>query len=155
MNTHSGILPESVDKPTHWLNPVLFDELSLFLKTRRAHWYFDGPEKANRTLFFQRQYKQIEDILDSMISYISLPCHNPLFSLNSFLEASHAAGPLPATVKNLDPVSELLAEHKAIILKLRELLPCAGKAHNASAMTDFILDLIGAHEHMSGMLKDQ
>lgn len=154
MNLNSGFLAERVGTSTHLLGPVLSDELSLFFKTRRAHWYYDGPDKNSRTSFFKCQYKRIEEILDNTISHISALDDNPSFSLHNFWNR-HVAGSLPATISNLDPLSELLAEHKEIIHKLREVLPLSAKEQHSSAMTDFILDLIEMHQYMTVMLKIQ
>lgn len=153
MNLNLGLSSDSVDTSTHLLSPILSDELSLFFKTRRAHWYFNGPEKAEWTLFFESQYKQIEDVLENIIGYIRPHHDNTAFCLNDFLESSHAAGAVPFVIINLDPVSELLAEHKKVILKLREMLSLSADEQYNVAMTDFFLDLIGLHENMTCMLK--
>src|SRR5690606_29750690 len=52
------------------LNVVLADEFVLYTKTRRCHWNVVGPNFSELHALFQRQYEQLEEIIDDVAERI-------------------------------------------------------------------------------------
>lgn len=70
MKTSIGIKQESLSKVAEILTIVLADEFVLYTKTKKAHWNVEGPDFYNKHLFFEQQYRQLDDIIDSIAERI-------------------------------------------------------------------------------------
>jgi starvation-inducible DNA-binding protein len=48
------------------LNALLSDEYVLYTKTRNYHWNVVGPQFHSLNMFFEEQYKELNEIVDNV-----------------------------------------------------------------------------------------
>ena len=65
-----GISKEDIPQITDSLGILLADEFLLYTKTRNAHWNVEGNDFYNKHLFFESQYNQLDEIMDSVAERI-------------------------------------------------------------------------------------
>jgi starvation-inducible DNA-binding protein len=148
-----GINEESRKAVSDQLVKLLADEFVLYTKTRNAHWNVEGTDFHSMHLFFESQYEQLDDAMDSVAERIRTIGHYAPATLKSFLDLTHL------TEKNRDKndsmsfIKELLEDHESIIEFIRgNIDPFASKYHDYGT-SDYITGLMEDHEKMAWMLR--
>lgn len=135
------------------LSTLLADEYVLYTKTRNYHWNVVGPQFNDLHKFFQSQYEELDDVIDDVAERIRSIGGLSIATLTEFMKQTRLKehpGEYPA-VKNM--ISNLLADHEAIIRTLRvDLEACADKYHDIGT-NDFLTGLMEKHEKMAWMLR--
>ena len=70
MNTNIGITPKNLQAVAAELCKLLADEFVLYTKTRNAHWNVEGPDFHSMHVFFESQYEQLDEVMDSVAERI-------------------------------------------------------------------------------------
>jgi starvation-inducible DNA-binding protein len=153
MKTQIGISDEHKAKVAHVLNTLLADEFVLYTKTRNAHWNVEGANFHSLHLFFESQYQDLEEIVDSVAERIRTLGHYAPATLKSFLELTHLSEVLHE--KNDGPgfIKELLADHEALIIEFRENVNYFADELQDAGTSDYITGLLETHEKMAWMLR--
>lgn len=135
------------------LNNILADEFVLYTKTRNAHWNVEGPDFHAQHLFFEDQYKKLEDIVDNVAERIRVLGHYAEATMGGFLKLTHLTEQTREKNDSHGFIKELLSDHESIITELREKInPMAEEWHDAGT-SDFITNLMEKHEKMAWMLR--
>lgn len=133
------------------LNRLLADEYILYTKTRNFHWNVTGPHFHDYHLLFEKQYQELDAIIDEVAEFVRSLGGEALGSLRAFLdvarlpEASGEAG-APAMVR------QLLDDHEALIRTLRSDIETAVAANDAAA-ADLLTRILGRHLKTAWMLR--
>ena len=153
METAIGIVPEHRSTVAHLLSTILADEFVLSTKTRNAHWNVEGPDFHNMHLFFDRQYKELDEIIDEVAERIRTLGHFAPATLKDFLALTHFSE-LPSD-GNSSPayLKELLTDHESLISHLREKINRFTDDLHDAGTSDFITGLMEKHETMAWMLR--
>jgi starvation-inducible DNA-binding protein len=128
------------------LNTLLSDEYVLYTKTRNYHWNVFGPQFDDLHKFFERQYEELEEVVDQVAERARSLGGRSFGTLTEFLEHTRLKeqpGEYPDARRML---SNLLADHESLIRKLRADLAIEG-------MDNFLTELIERHEKMAWMLR--
>jgi starvation-inducible DNA-binding protein len=153
MKTHIGITVKNTEEVVKVLATILADEVVLCTKTKNAHWNMEGAHFYEKHTFFETQFGQIDEIIDSVAERIRSLGHYAPATLKSFLELTHLT---EATREKNDSegfIKELLSDHETIIIKLRENIhPFANEFHDFGT-SDFITGLMANHEKMAWLLR--
>jgi starvation-inducible DNA-binding protein len=153
MKIQIGIKPEDTLKVADSLNILLADEHILYIKTRNAHWNVEGPDFSSIHKFFEEQYRQLEDIIDSVAERIRSIGHYADASLQGFLKLTHLSEKSREKNNSAGFIKDLLEDHEAIITYLRENInQFADKWHDQGS-SDFITGLMETHEKFAWMLR--
>lgn len=135
------------------LNAVLSDEYVLLTKTKNYHWNVVGPGFNDLHKFFEGQYDELNEIVDDTAERARALGGHAIGTLEEFLK--HATlkeqpGDYPeARVM----IANLLADHEALVRRLRvDLQNCAEKHHDAGT-SDFLTGMMEQHEKMAWMLR--
>jgi starvation-inducible DNA-binding protein len=153
MKIQIGIKPEDTVKVADALNVLLADEHILYIKTRNAHWNVEGPDFSGIHKFFEEQYRQLEDIIDSVAERIRSIGHYADASLQGFLKLTHLSEKSREKNNSAGFIKDLLEDHEAIITYLRENInQFADKWHDQGS-SDFITGLMETHEKFAWMLR--
>ncbi|PSK90050.1 Dps family protein [Taibaiella chishuiensis] len=135
------------------LNKLLSDEFLLYTKTRKFHWNVEGAQFHDLHLFFEKQYTQLADIMDSVAERIRKIGHYALGSMSQFLKETslleHSDNETPAS----SMLAQLLDDHETIIRRLRSDIDKFQDKYKDAGSADFITGLIEAHETMAWMLR--
>jgi len=153
MKTSIGIKQENLSKVAELLSIVLADEFVLLTKTKKAHWNVEGADFYNKHLFFEQQYKQLDDIVDAVAERIRTLGHYAPGTLKEYLALTHLSEQALETNDSLTYMNELLCDHESILIHLRENINnFATELHDAGT-SDYITGLLETHEKMAWMLR--
>src|SRR6187402_2257249 len=84
--TNIGIIESNKQSVADELNKLLSDEFVLYTKTRKFHWNVEGAQFHDLHLFFEKQYTQIETIIDEVAERIRKIGHYALGSMQHYLQ---------------------------------------------------------------------
>jgi len=153
MKTQIGIKPEDSVQVADSLNSILADEHVLYIKTRKAHWNVEGPDFIAQHQFFEEQYGQLEEIIDTVAERIRAIGHYSEATMRDFLKLTHLNEKSIEKNDSLSFIKELLEDHQSIIIFLRENIDRYDNEWHDSGSSDFISGLMETHEKMAWMLR--
>jgi len=135
------------------LSKILADEFLLQTKTRNAHWNVEGRDFHSKHVFFEAQYRELENWIDEIAERIRSLGHYAPASLKTFLQLTHFDEEGLANNSAEEYIKELLTDHESLIVHLRaSIASVAADLHDVSA-SDFMTGLMEAHEKMAWMLR--
>jgi starvation-inducible DNA-binding protein len=148
-----GINDEHLSEITHALNIILADEYVLYTKTLNAHWNVEGPDFHSKHVFFESQYEQLAEMIDSVAERIRLLGHYAPATLKSFLELTHFSERLHDGNSGSGFIEELLADHESLITHFRGYINYLANDLKDMGTSDFITGLMEDQEKMAWMLR--
>lgn len=135
------------------LRQTLADEYILYTKTRKYHWNVEGLHFHDLHKLFESQYEEIDETIDEVAERIRALGHYSTGSFVEFLKDARiqedSGGPIPATLM----ITNLLADHEAIIRSLRADLETAKDSFGDAGNQDFLTGLLESHEKAAWMLR--
>lgn len=153
MQAAIGINTTNRDEIVKKVCQVLSDEFVLFVKTLNAHWNIEGADFYNKHQFFEIQYKEIIDIIDSVAERIRALGHYAPGTLNEFLQLTRLSEKRNDANDSSTYIRSLLEGHDAIIIFIREHLNEITNLYKDAGTGDFLSGLIETHETMSWKLR--
>jgi starvation-inducible DNA-binding protein len=153
MNASIGITPANLQAVASELSKLLADEFLLYTKTRNAHWNVEGADFHTKHIFFEQQYEQLDDIMDSVAERIRQLGHYAPATLQSFLQLTHLTEKLGQPNDSLGFIKELLTDHENIIIFLREKITPFANQYGDAGTSDYITGLMETHEKMAWFLR--
>jgi starvation-inducible DNA-binding protein len=153
MNTNIGISPKNLQAVSVELSKLLADEFVLYTKTRNAHWNVEGKDFHSMHLFFESQYNQLDDVMDSVAERIRQLGHYAPATLQSFLSLTHLTEKSGEKNDSMGFIKELVMDHESIIVFIRENINRFASEYGDAGSSDFITGLIEEHEKMAWMLR--
>lgn len=153
MEPNIGISKENLGQVADALNQVLADEYVPYTKTRNAHWNVEGPDFHSKHLFFESQYNQLDDIMDSVAERIRSLGHYAPATLKRFLALTHLSEVLHSKNDGAGFIAELLSDHESLIIHLRENINIFANDFKDLGTSDYVTSLMETHEKMAWMLR--
>lgn len=153
MESQIGIKPEKSAKVAQQLCKLLADEFVLYTKTRRAHWNVEGPDFHAMHLFFEMQYRQLDEVIDSVAERIRSLDHYAPSTLKNFLQLTHLTEEVSERNNSRGFLKELLIDHESIIISIRENINVFAVENGDLGTSDFITSLMEEHEKMAWMIR--
>jgi starvation-inducible DNA-binding protein len=153
MGTIIGIKEESRKAVSDELVKLLADEFVLYTKTRNAHWNVEGKDFHSMHLFFESQYEELDDIMDSVAERIRTIGHYAPATLKSFLDLTHLTEKLDSKNDSMTFIKELLEDHESIIEFIRGNIDPFASKYKDYGTSDFITGLMETHEKLAWMLR--
>ena len=153
MKINIGVIEDNRQDVANELAKLLADEYVLYTKTKNAHWNIEGIDFYEKHKFFEMQFGQLDDIIDSVAERIRSIGHYAFATLKSFLELTHL------TEVNRDKndgrgfLNELLIDHESIIIHCRENIHRFANEYKDVGTSDFITQLMEKHEKVSWFLR--
>jgi starvation-inducible DNA-binding protein len=135
------------------LKIFLSDEFILYGKTRIAHWNVEGPDVYEKQKLFEKQYEQLDEIMDRIAERIRALGHYAPFTVERFIEYSFLT---EQEWKKKDAavfIKDLLFDHEDIVTRLRQNQNIFADNLNDIETREFITGLIETHEKMAWMLR--
>ena len=153
MKTNIGIKEKDRQAVADQLAKLLADEFVLYTKTRNAHWNVEGPDFHAMHIFFESQYEQLDEVMDSVAERIRKIGHYAPGTLTQLLQLTHLTEKSDSKNDSLGFLKELLEDHESIIEFIRgNINPIADK-YNDAGTSDFITGLMETHEGMAWMIR--
>lgn len=153
MNTNIGISESDRQAVTDELTKILADEYVLYTKTRNAHWNIVGVDFYGKHKFFEAQFEELNEFIDSIAERISSLGQIAPASLRSFLDLTQLTESNPAKRNSKDFIVELLADHEIIIKSIRQKINSVQEDFNDLGTADFLTGLMQDHEKMAWFLR--
>ncbi|ROI00256.1 Dps family protein [Chryseobacterium daecheongense] len=153
MKTSIGIKNENLAKVAEVLVQILADEFVLYTKTKKAHWNVEGADFYNKHLFFESQYKQLDEITDTLAERIRMLGHYVPATLREYLALTHLSEHHLESNDSLTYMKELLSDHESISIHLRENIENFAVTFHDAGTSDYITGLLEMHEKMAWMLR--
>ncbi len=153
MTTNIGITGINLQAVEEQLSKFLADEYVLYTKTRNAHWNVEGSDFYDKHKFFEGQFEQIDDIIDSIAERIRSLGHYAPATLQSFLNLTHLSEQSRSENNSKSFITELLNDHESIIIHLRENINRFANDFKDLGSSDFITGLLETHEKMAWFLR--
>ena len=153
MKTNIGISDKNREEVVSILNAILSDEYLLYTKTRNFHWNVTGPNFSELHKLFEAQYNELNIIVDDTAERARSLGGHALGTLTEFLKNTslkESPGVYPDAKKML---SSLLADHQAIIQKLRKGLEDCAEKYQDMGTSDYLTGLMEQHEKIAWMLR--
>ncbi len=148
-----GLSKDSLQGVITLLNDALADQHVLYIKLRNYHWNVTGPRFYMLHELFENQYDQIAGAIDETAERVRALGGRPLSTMREFLDHSQLTEH-PNVYPDADSmVANLLADHEAVIRKLRSAIEVSGDAYDDQGTADHFTELIQAHEKMAWMLR--
>jgi starvation-inducible DNA-binding protein len=135
------------------LAKILADETVLYIKTKNAHWNIEGPDFYDKHKFFETQFGQLDEMIDSVAERIRSIGHFAPATLKSYLELTHLTEQTNDKNDSQGFIKELLEDHESIITVLREHIKSFADDYNDAGTSDFITGLMETHEKMAWFLR--
>ena len=148
-----GITDKNRQSVATELAKLLADETVLYIKTKNAHWNIEGPDFYDKHKFFETQFGQIDELIDSIAERIRSLGHYAPATLKSYMSLTRLT---ETTRENNDSqgfIKELLEDHESIIIVLREHIKSFSNDFHDAVTSDFITGLMEVHEKMSWFLR--
>jgi starvation-inducible DNA-binding protein len=153
MNTEIGISESNRHAVVVELSKLLADEFLLYTKTRNAHWNVEGPNFHTMHLFFESQYEQLAEVVDSVAERIRSLGHYAPGTLAEFLQLTRLTEKSGRKNDSAGFLTDLLADHESIIIFLREHINPFASDYGDAGTSDFITGLLEQHEKLAWMLR--
>jgi starvation-inducible DNA-binding protein len=153
MKTAIGISESHQQDVANELSKILADETVLYIKTKNAHWNIEGVDFYDKHKFFETEFGQLDEIIDSVAERIRSIGHYPPATLKSYLSLTHLTEQERSQNDSLGFIKELLADHESIIIILRGHIKSFANEFHDLGTSDFITGLMEAHEKMAWFLR--
>jgi starvation-inducible DNA-binding protein len=152
MKNNIGISETNKQEVVDQLSKILADEYVLYTKTRNAHWNLEGIGFHGLHVFFEEQFNQLDEMIDSIAEHIRSLGHYSPGSLKSFLDLTHLSEDSGGGNSGTSYMATILEDHLSIIFILRENIDVFAATYKDYGSSDFLTGLISAHEKMAWML---
>jgi len=153
MKAHIGLTEKDSDAVSIQLAKLLSDEFVLYTKTRNAHWNVTGADFHAMHIFFENQYKQLDDLIDSVAERIRKIGHFAPATMKLFLDLTHLTEYSERTNDGLGYMADLLADHESIIAFIRGNITPFADQNKDYGTSDFVTNVMEIHEEMAWMLR--
>jgi starvation-inducible DNA-binding protein len=135
------------------LSKILADETVLYIKTKNAHWNIEGADFYDKHKFFETQFGQLDEIIDSVAERIRSIGHYAPATLKSYLGLTHLTEASSEKNDSHGFIKELLEDHESIIIVLREHIKSFTDVLHDAGSSDFVTGLMETHEKMAWFLR--
>ncbi len=153
MKTEIGLTEANRQAIANELMKNLADETVLYIKTKNAHWNVEGADFYEKHKFFEIQFGQLDEFIDSVAERIRLLGHYAPATLKSYLSLTHLSEQSREQNDSEGFINELLQDHESIIIHLRENIKHFADKFNDAGTSDFITGLMEKHEKMAWFLR--
>ncbi|MFN0047524.1 MAG: Dps family protein [Cytophagales bacterium] len=153
MQPNIGISEKNTQEVANILSKLLADEFVLCTKTRNAHWNVEGIDFYDKHKFFEGQFEQLDEAIDSIAERIRTVGHYVSGSLTKFLETTHLTEQTREQNDGKGFISLLLADHESIIISIRENITPVTEKHKDLGTSDFLTSIMEMHEKMAWFLR--
>ncbi len=148
-----GLSDDSREAVVHVLNRLLADEYLLYTKTRNYHWNVRGAQFNELHRFFEKQYEELEVVVDEVAERVRALGGMALGTLSEFLQEARLKETPAQYPEAREMIASLLADHETLIRQLRGDLVVVLDKHGDAGSNDFLTGLMERHEKTAWMLR--
>jgi starvation-inducible DNA-binding protein len=153
MKPNIGIPDKALKGVVDILSVVLANQVTLYTKTRKFHWNVFGESFMELHKLFEGQYKQIEESIDEVAERISKLGGKTIGTMQEFGKLSIIKEYPGKYLASKEMIHELIKDHEAVIIHLRESVNVCLEKYNDAGTTDFLTGLMEEHETIAWTLR--
>jgi starvation-inducible DNA-binding protein len=153
MKPQIGMSEKNLDRIVESLSGSLANEVTLYIKTRKAHWNVSGESFMELHKLFENQYKQLEESIDEIAERIGKLGGKTMGTMQEYSKLAvikESPGKYPSSKETL---KELLKDHETIIILMRKDVQEYDKKYNDVGTADFITGLLVQHETIAWIIR--
>ena len=152
MKANIGIKEEDLKEVALFLNTLLADEFVLYTKTRNYHWNITGDNFIELHKLYEKQYEELEEMIDLIAERIRYLGHYSEGRLKDFLAITHLDEPGYTSEQQIQ-IKNLLQDHESVIISIRKVIDKIGDEYHDQGTADFITGLMEQHEKIAWFLR--
>jgi len=153
MKPNIGISEKHLKHSAAILSVALSNEMTLYVKTRKAHWNVAGNSFMELHKLYEDHYKHLEEIVDAVAERIGKLGHKTIGTMAEFSKLSCIKEHEGKYTNSKDTLKELLHDHETVIIQLRkDIDECAEKTKDAGT-ADFLTGIMEEHETIAWVLR--
>jgi starvation-inducible DNA-binding protein len=134
------------------LNKLLADEVVLYFQVRNYHWNIEGENFNQMHLFFEKQFTELDEIMDAVAERIRMIGHYTEARLADYIRLTQLVEQ-PYSNDQKKQLKYLLSSQETIVKNLRKLIVLFDDKYKDAGSCDFVTQLIGKHEKMAWMTR--
>lgn len=131
------------------LTLVLSNEYLLYTKTRNAHWHIKGHAIFDREPFFESQFKELTEIIDTLGERLRKKGCYAEAMLNAYQSVSNAVEVQFDKNDTYGYVNELLTDHNTIMRNLKANIVTFLSIPGSTPTGDYLKGLVEKHNAMA------
>ncbi len=153
MKPNIGLTEKKLNGSVAILSAMLSDEMTLYVKTRKAHWNVTGESFMELHKLFQGHYQQLEESIDEIAERIGKLGQKTIGTMSEFLKHSSLKESPGKYGDSKNIIAELLKDHETVIIKLRTDIDECSQKNNDAGTADFLTGLMEQHETIAWILR--
>lgn len=153
MKPNIGIPEKHLKQSIKILELCLANTMTLYVKTRKAHWNVTGESFMELHKLFEDQYKGLEEAIDEIAERIGKLGQKTIGTMNEFSKLSTIKEHPGKYSSAKDMLKELLKDHEEIIVELRDGIEKCAEKNNDAGTADFLTGLMEHHETTAWILR--
>lgn len=153
MKPNIGISEKELKNSSIILATILSNEMTLYVKTRKAHWNVTGESFMELHKLFQNHYQQLEESIDEIAERIGKLGHKTIGTMSEFSKLATIKEHPGKYESSKDMIKELLKDHETIIVELRKNIEECAKKNNDVGTADYLTGLMEQHETIAWILR--
>jgi len=153
MKPNIGITEKELKNSSAILATILSNEMTLYVKTRKAHWNVTGESFMELHKLFQNQYQQLEESIDEIAERIGKLGHKTIGTMAEFSKLATIKEHPGKYESSKDILKELLKDHETVIVELRKNIEDCAKKNNDVGTADYLTGLMEQHETIAWILR--
>ncbi|MDP3557472.1 MAG: DNA starvation/stationary phase protection protein [Bacteroidota bacterium] len=153
MKLNIGISEKHLKNTSSILSTVLANEMTLYVKTRKAHWNVAGESFMELHKLFQDHYQQLEESIDELAERIGKLGHKTIGTMTEFSKLTIIKEHPGKYSSSKEILKELLKDHETIITELRSNITECGDKNNDAGTADYLTGLMEQHETIAWVLR--
>jgi starvation-inducible DNA-binding protein len=153
MTINIGITNSNLKQSVSVLETLLANEMTLYVKTRKAHWNVSGESFMELHKLFQNQYEELEESIDQIAERIGKLGHKAIGTMEEFSKLSKIKEFPGKNDSSKETLLEILNDHESIIIELRKNILLCSEKYNDLGTADYLIGLMEQHETISWILR--
>lgn len=153
MKPNIGISDEHLKSISTLLSTLLAGGITLYIKTRKAHWNVAGESFMELHKLFENQYKKLEQSIDEVAERIGKLGQKTVGTMTEYLKLSPIKENPGEYPNSKDMIRELLNDHETVIKQLRKDIDDCAEKYRDAGTADFLTNLMEEHETMAWVLR--
>jgi len=148
-----GISEKNLISSSEILATLLSNEMTLYIKTRKAHWNVAGESFTELHRLFEEHYKQLEEAIDEIAERIGKLGQKTIGTMHEFLKLSTLKERPGEYASSKNILQELLEDHETVIVQLRKDVTDCIEKNKDIGTSDFLTGLMEQHETIAWVLR--
>lgn len=148
-----GITEDHLKKTNSLLSVVLSDEMTLYVKTRKFHWNVTGESFMELHKLFEKQYTELEEIIDLVAERIGKLGGKAIGTFDEFSKLSRIKENPGKYPNQKAMITELLADHETVISELRKDIDQSADENHDAGTADLLTGILQQHETTAWILR--